>query len=121
MLGTEGFLLNLRRCTIGIKAFLIESERGSGCDRFAASIRVTQRREIGNPAERGDCEEGAHSGVSGHSSPAGVADWGSCALGLSELEMLGFEPAESEGCVYSPYVCAGFSARLQRDARGASK
>jgi len=121
MLGTEGFLLNLRRCTIGIKAFLIESERGSGCDRFAASIRVTQRREIGNPSERGGCGEVPHIGACGHSAPAGMADWGSVAIGLSELEMLGFESAEPEGCSYSPYVCAGFSTRLQRDARGDRK
>jgi len=106
-----------RGVIIGIKAFLVEHERSSGRDRYAASIRVTQRSEDGGSDERGGCGEATDLGASGDCTSTCLADWGSSSLGLSELEMLGFESAESEGCSYSPYVCAGFSTRIQRNAR----
>ncbi|AXH79217.1 MAG: hypothetical protein [Circular genetic element sp.] len=106
-----------RGVVIGIKAFLIESERSSGRDRYAPSIRITQRCTSRGSVERGSCGETADTGNCSDSTQTSVADWGSDALGLCELEMLGFESAEPAGCAYSRHVCAGFAARIQRNER----
>ena len=103
-----------RRCTIGIKTSLIGFERASGCDRFGGGFSGTEQREDLLPVQCREDRESSGSVPDGGVLGGGPGDCGSAALGLSECDMLGFEPKSLECCSYSRFVCAGFSARIER-------
>ena len=107
-----------RRCIIGIKASLIEFERMDGRGGLTQRLRVAQRSEHNGVVNAPNDTERAGLGGSDVGNGKVAQEWGSDAIGLSECEMLGFTSQLTGECDYSRYVCAGFSARIERVGRG---
>lgn len=110
-----------RGVVIGIKAFFAEYERSSGRNGFDAGIRRAQPSEANGTDECGNDGKGAGLVANDGSRRENERGYGSEVIGLSECEMLGYEPKASEGCSYSRYVCSGFSTRVSRMGRSHKK
>src|SRR6476661_5797695 len=108
------FYASERGNTIGVKAFLIGDDRASRHQGTASRVRSYEHGKAGSAVWYRASGEGNGSLSNDAGASEQGRDWGSTALGLSECEMLGYEPKALEQCSYSLYVCAGFSTRLTR-------
>lgn len=113
----QGFPAMYRRCTIGIKARNIEWARLEGRDFGYRGIREHQQVQSHDGVEVGGSERALVVVASGDCLGKRANVCGSSALGLREVEMLGYKLEEPGQCSFSPAICTGRSTRVERDGR----